>query len=182
VRDERPPTLPETANASPFRQGRYTINMPVKLAALEIRHFSGRYRLAQHLLRHDPAARAQQAGNLTEGPYRIGLMHQEKRRIGQVEPVAHGCRVELVESVLHARRSRAQYRVVRRLTWIRAPPAMTARGTGRIVNVTSEAGVAGSHDSQLDGSSKYVIQPWQLPTSRRCTQRSPRKPPSAPVR
>jgi hypothetical protein len=48
-------------------------------------------------LRHDPAARAEQARDLAEGPYRVGLVHQEKPRISQVERAAHRGRVELMD-------------------------------------------------------------------------------------
>jgi hypothetical protein len=48
-------------------------------------------------LRHDPAARAKQARDLAEGPYRVGLVHQEKPRISQVERSAHRGRAKLVD-------------------------------------------------------------------------------------
>jgi hypothetical protein len=48
-------------------------------------------------LRHDPAAGAKQVRDLAEGPYRIGLVHQEKPRISEVERAAHRRRVELVD-------------------------------------------------------------------------------------
>jgi hypothetical protein len=48
-------------------------------------------------LRHHPAAGAKEARDLAEGPYRIGLVHQEKSRISQVERATHRCRVELVD-------------------------------------------------------------------------------------
>ena len=47
-------------------------------------------RAAQRLLHHDPAARAKQPRDLAEGPYRVGLVHQEKPGISQVERAAHG--------------------------------------------------------------------------------------------
>ena len=54
-------------------------------------------RAAQRLLRHHPAARAKQARDAAEGPYRVGLVHQEKPRISQVERAVHGCRGKLVD-------------------------------------------------------------------------------------
>src|SRR6266550_1487084 len=48
-------------------------------------------------MRHDPAARAKQTRDLAEGPYRVGLVHQKKPGISQVERAAHGGRVELVD-------------------------------------------------------------------------------------
>ena len=56
-----------------------------------------RGRAAQRLLCHDPAARAKQTRDPAEGPYRVGLVHQEKPGIRQVERAAHDCRVEFVE-------------------------------------------------------------------------------------
>ena len=54
-------------------------------------------RAAQRLLRHDPAAGTKQARDLAEGPHRVGLVHEEKPRVSQVERAAHRCRVELVD-------------------------------------------------------------------------------------
>ena len=52
---------------------------------------------AECLLRHYPAAGTKQAPDLAESPYRIGLVHQEKPRISQIERAAHSRRAKLVD-------------------------------------------------------------------------------------
>src|SRR5207244_4895696 len=56
-----------------------------------------RGRATQRLLRHHPATRAKQARDVAEGAYLVGLVHQEKPGISQVERSAYGGRVELVD-------------------------------------------------------------------------------------
>ncbi len=44
-----------------------------------------RGRATQRLVRHNPAAKAEETCNLAKGSHRVGLMHQETTRKGQVE-------------------------------------------------------------------------------------------------
>jgi hypothetical protein len=56
-----------------------------------------RGRGAQRLLRNQPAARAKQLRDPTERPHRVGLVHQEEPRIGQIERAAQRCWIQVVE-------------------------------------------------------------------------------------
>ena len=70
--------------------------IPVAAKGIEV-GVRPRGRAAQRLLRHHPAARAKQARDPAEGPHRVGLVHQEKPRISQVERAARRCRAKLVD-------------------------------------------------------------------------------------
>src|SRR5689334_16372484 len=48
-------------------------------------------------MRHDPATGTKQSRDLAEGPYRVGLVHQEEPRISQVERPAHRGLVKIVD-------------------------------------------------------------------------------------
>ena len=56
-----------------------------------------RGRDAQRLLGNKPAARAKETSNAAQGPYRIGLVHQEQPRIGQIKRAAQRCGIQFVE-------------------------------------------------------------------------------------
>ena len=56
-----------------------------------------RGRDTQRLLRNEPAARAKETGNPPQGPDRIGLVHQEQPRIGQIERAAQRGGIQFVE-------------------------------------------------------------------------------------
>ena len=68
---------------------------PVGRQGIQLR-LRSRRRAGQRLVRHNPAARAQEARDPAQGPYRIGLMHQERPREGKVERPAQRRRVKIV--------------------------------------------------------------------------------------
>jgi threonine dehydrogenase-like Zn-dependent dehydrogenase len=67
-----------------FRSGDLPVSIHLGNCAAEVRTRSRR-RSGQRLVRDDPAARAHEARDPAQGPYRVGLMHQECRREGKVE-------------------------------------------------------------------------------------------------
>ena len=56
-----------------------------------------RRRAFQRLLRDKPAARAKEIGNTAKGPYRVGLVHQEGPRKGQIERAAQRRGIQVMQ-------------------------------------------------------------------------------------
>jgi hypothetical protein len=70
--------------------------IPLAGEGLQVRVRSRR-RAGQRFSRDEPAARAKEICNVAEGPYRVGLVHQEEPRIGQIERAAQRRGIQLVQ-------------------------------------------------------------------------------------